>query len=103
MILVFLAHTHRAGLGKEEIGRMGTEQLFRSLVFSIFTKCHSSVFLTNFLSTLICSNTIQFTHTQIEAIRAGMQPGLTMVRELLLCMFLCGFRLEVSLRCFECI
>ncbi|KAK7813480.1 hypothetical protein U0070_016998 [Myodes glareolus] len=24
-------------------------------------------------------NTIQFTHTQIEAIRAGMQPGLTMV------------------------
>ncbi|KAK2508328.1 hypothetical protein MC885_011569, partial [Smutsia gigantea] len=24
------------------------------------------------------SNTIQFTHTQIEAIRAGMQPGLTM-------------------------
>lgn len=30
---------------------------------------------------LLCySNTIQFTHTQIEAIRAGMQPGLTMVR-----------------------
>ncbi|NXD05701.1 AQR helicase, partial [Nothocercus nigrocapillus] len=28
-------------------------------------------------------NTIQFTHTQIEAIRAGMQPGLTMVRLLL--------------------
>ena len=26
------------------------------------------------------SNTIQFTPTQIEAIRAGMQPGLTMVR-----------------------
>ena len=25
-------------------------------------------------------NTIQFTPTQIEAIRAGMQPGLTMVR-----------------------
>lgn len=24
-------------------------------------------------------NTIQFTPTQIEAIRAGMQPGLTMV------------------------
>lgn len=29
---------------------------------------------------LCYSNTIQFTHTQIEAIRAGMQPGLTMVR-----------------------
>lgn len=27
-------------------------------------------------------NTIQFTPTQIEAIRAGMQPGLTMVRTL---------------------
>lgn len=30
-------------------------------------------------------NTIQFTPTQIEAIRAGMQPGLTMVRTLILC------------------
>lgn len=27
-------------------------------------------------------NTIQFTPTQIEAVRAGMQPGLTMVRDL---------------------
>lgn len=35
-----------------------------------------------------CSNTIQFTHTQIEAIRAGMQPGLTMVR-----MFLSSVRM----------
>lgn len=30
-------------------------------------------------------NTIQFTPTQIEAIRAGMQPGLTMVRTYHLC------------------
>lgn len=33
-------------------------------------------------------NTIQFTPTQIEAIRAGMQPGLTMVRTLYFMFFI---------------
>lgn len=36
-------------------------------------------------------NTIQFTPTQIEAIRAGMQPGLTMVRILYLMFLLYTF------------
>lgn len=37
----------------------------------------------------IYSNTIQFTHTQIEAIRAGMQPGLTMVlTDIIACLIL---------------
>lgn len=41
------------------------------------------IIITNYL--IIYRNTIQFTPTQIEAIRAGMQPGLTMVRTLILC------------------
>lgn len=45
----------------------------------VCTGCRLTAFLTVLYLTVYCSNTIQFTHTQIEAIRAGMQPGLTMV------------------------
>lgn len=65
-------------------------------VLNVIYLCVSPTFYS-----VICSNTIQFTHTQIEAIRAGMQPGLTMVRESLLQVLLHGLKLEISTRVFK--
>lgn len=48
-----------------------------------FIKTVGQIYQLSDLVLLRYSNTIQFTHTQIEAIRAGMQPGLTMVRMIL--------------------
>lgn len=45
-----------------------------------FIKTVGKIYQFSDLVLLCYSNTIPFTHTQIEAIRAGMQPGLTMVR-----------------------
>lgn len=52
-----------------------------------FIKTVDKIYQLSDLVLLCYSNTIQFTHTQIEAIRAGMQPGLTMVRMFLRILF----------------
>lgn len=49
----------------------------KSIFFNERTNYLNYTLITNFTS--IRRNTIRFTPTQIEAIRAGMQPGLTLV------------------------
>lgn len=87
--MYFLLHTHNHKKGsdgrKKSLGDQGQIQSKCSDILLSKFLLASSIFMFNqfVINSSICSNTIQFTHTQIEAIRAGMQPGLTMVRELL--------------------
>lgn len=53
----------------------------KKLAFTLFSWCINSLFyfLNGGKNMSCCRNQIPFTPTQVEAIRAGMQPGLTLV------------------------